>query len=1177
MPDLSITNIQEFSLLNQSDGSEDPIRQSIRSFWVYDGSELTYDKRNTYDDNKAYASSLNFELSKRSSGGESVKLDDDTSLKFTSPKSLIQITPRYGISMGGGRSGDSAVITPEQVFTSYIEDSIIPYLDIVTLDYKLDLDTPIEYISNVDNKSTIAGTVKFVYNYGLEIYEDRIKDISRDPELQNFYKFSPNPLMAPFSFGRKLVKGSTKKSKITKNIVSKKLSNESVSPREIQDFFMNNEGFLEALELQEKKDTFPFYNEVYFTNPADSNDKGEFRESLKESGLIMAFCDLMNREDFKLSQADESTTIIQDLPFTNSYREAVYASPQQLQFIVFPNLREDTIKFYDVPKMLQMMYQAIPKSLIAKEKEKSGPTTRLDTRTLRSKGFLADSQEAQYRLDTVSKLKSSSTAVYNYENSLDDLVARINELLANNANYRSYPEILQGTEELYQSNVLFYRIKKYQEGSDTPIQNFWIPAEKGYRGIRYIDTQVRYGKMYRYEVCAFKLVIGTEYKFSEKDAGVINFDEDLQEFIDASKTNLEDLIGISIIRPAIQQTADEYSLALPAELGFGTINVDELTAVSIADFIEEKNIISSNLVEVNNYSRIALFANSMDLFGVGTYRGVKISQEFLSEKELQSLETIRQAWACLTNTNKSDPNKLAEIEILLNKVVALGNIREKIVERYEKVADRKEKWTKFWEGFALTLGAILITVGTAGIGLGVIAGVAAPAAAVAGIIGGAVGAISGVSTILGATLGGTSKRVNSTGLTPADLTKSDLENLYADISTLTSVTRAPLSIGADDRYWIDLDNPVTFNSNDSDLPEEFTKVGRREILPLFKFDDQGEDESNADFKERKRRHIELIESTFELRANQLGTLVGEYLGCYQDFVEAAADFNVVLDYKRMNKYDMIVESTPTLKFAEIPYFKDEGMILDNPPIYPNVNVITYKGISDRLSFFMNSGQGQIEVKPTTFSDEEETFIKNYRKSRKLNDFQPILYKSDETENLGTVFEIRRLSVPPQNYQSFREANVVTTSNQISTGKNTPAATFDEEINSNTKYYYMFRVFDRRGTVSYPSGVMEIEIVENSGIIYPVIKPYEFKKQKADTTKNLKRLLNIVPRITQVLPPQNTSSYTSLSAGPTSILGREEESLFGKEFKLRLTSKKTGKVVDLNLNFNANVVEVAEAE
>ena len=110
-------------------------------------------------------------------------------------------------------------------------------------------------------------------------------------------------------------------------------------------------------------------------------------------------------------------------------------------------------------------------------------------------------------------------------------------------------------------------------------------------------------------------------------------------------------------------------------------------------------------MEVNNYSRIALFANSIDLLGVGTYRGVKISQDNLTEKELQSLETIRQSWSCLTNTNKSDPNKLAEIEILLNKVVALGNIREKIVERYEDSSRIEKKNGKsFGKTFALTAG-----------------------------------------------------------------------------------------------------------------------------------------------------------------------------------------------------------------------------------------------------------------------------------------------------------------------------------------------------------------------------------------------------------------------------------------------------------------------------------------
>ena len=139
--------------------------------------------------------------------------------------------------------------------------------------------------------------------------------------------------------------------------------------------------------------------------------------------------------------------------------------------------------------------------------------------------------------------------------------------------------------------------------------------------------------------------------------------------------------------------------------------------------------------------------------------------------------------------------------------------------------------------------------------------------------------------------------------------------------------------------------------------------------------------------------------------------INEYLSYYENFIAAAESINIISDYKRINKYSLTVEAKPTIKFAELPYFESEGMILDNPPIYPNVNVVTYRGVSDKLSFFMNSGQGQIEVKPTTFSDAEDTFITNYRKSRKLNDFQPILYKSDETENLGTAFEIREAISP----------------------------------------------------------------------------------------------------------------------------------------------------------------------
>ncbi len=58
------------------------------------------------------------------------------------------------------------------------------------------------------------------------------------------------------------------------------------------------------------------------------------------------------------------------------------------------------------------------------------------------------------------------------------------------------------------------------------------------------------------------------------------------------------------------------------------------------------------------------------------------------------------------------------------------------------------------------------------------------------------------------------------------------------------------------------------------------------------------------------------------------------------------------------------------------------------------------------------------------------------------------------------------------------------------------------------------------------------------------------------SKTLKRLFNIVPRLKQVLPD---------SSDPLR-LGTEDISVFGKTFKLRMTSKTTGKVVDFNVEF-----------
>ena len=106
--------------------------------------------------------------------------------------------------------------------------------------------------------------------------------------------------------------------------------------------------------------------------------------------------------------------------------------------------------------MFKIMQNVTPRVSIGPAAEGK---TKVGTKTFREKGYLTDKEQAEYRTDTISGKKAFSTIAIDYENALDDIGLAIDELLSDRNNYRSYKEILAGKKSLYQSDVLFYRIK----------------------------------------------------------------------------------------------------------------------------------------------------------------------------------------------------------------------------------------------------------------------------------------------------------------------------------------------------------------------------------------------------------------------------------------------------------------------------------------------------------------------------------------------------------------------------------------------------------------------------------------------------------------------------------------------------------------------------------------------
>jgi hypothetical protein len=314
------------------------------------------------------------------------------------------------------------------------------------------------------------------------------------------------------------------------------------------------------------------------------------------------------------------------------------------------------------------------------------------------------------------------------------------------------------------------------------------------------------------------------------------------------------------------------------------------------------------------------------------------------------------------------------------------------------------------------------------------------------------------------------------------------------------------------------------------------------------------------------------------KAQELKNQMEQFLETEEEMIAAISNLersDVEEDFN-INQKNLTGFTYPVIQLMEVPYFEDAGAILDNPPVFPDINFIPYKGNSKNISFFITSGVGKVTDNPIIFNNEEAEYYSLWRESKKYNDLEPILYISDEVQNLGASFEIYRLDSAPSSYLDFINQNSLyqTVSESFKEGTNKlPSVSFLERVRPNKTYYYMFRQRDQRGVISNPSAVFSVLLVDEGGLVFPIIEQYEFPEEEKDYKRSLRKLLNISPSINQITPRTSKSgtygSYAS-KKNINSLMGLTDEGLFGKTFKIRFTSKKTGKQLDLNVTFETEL-------
>lgn len=277
-------------------------------------------------------------------------------------------------------------------------------------------------------------------------------------------------------------------------------------------------------------------------------------------------------------------------------------------------------------------------------------------------------------------------------------------------------------------------------------------------------------------------------------------------------------------------------------------------------------------------------------------------------------------------------------------------------------------------------------------------------------------------------------------------------------------------------------------------------------------------------------------------------------------IQANETGRIITVYDKYHVFFSDKESEPKLKLIETPYFSKEVIVRDSPPIQPDVSVVFFKDISNVVKFMFNSQTGLKYEEPIAVEPSDKQQFDRIKEAQERKDQNTIKF---ESEDPPSYFEVYKLTTKPTSYRDFEGARIY----QVLPKFGSFAGDVVDLVIPNTKNYYMFRVVDIHSQVSNPTSCFEIEIVNDNGKVYPILNIIELKPkaEEENKTKKLKRFLHIKPSANQKeIRYQNNNDSSALT---NKIDIGANDSVWGRKFKIRVKSKLSNKVIDLNVTFD----------
>ena len=265
---------------------------------------------------------------------------------------------------------------------------------------------------------------------------------------------------------------------------------------------------------------------------------------------------------------------------------------------------------------------------------------------------------------------------------------------------------------------------------------------------------------------------------------------------------------------------------------------------------------------------------------------------------------------------------------------------------------------------------------------------------------------------------------------------------------------------------------------------------------------------------------------------------------------------------------------PCLKLIEVPLHSKTLRLYDNPANGITINPFQYLDQSSKVGYDIGYDGFKVDmVYPNVISEEDMTVKADYLHAKDY-----ITENIKESLSPQRYVEVYRIDHKPTKYSEFATGLVATIDLKIPNSKYCQVKTlFTNKIETNKKYYFLFRFVNELHMPGHLSQILETELINDGGYTYA--KFGTLAEAEMETNDHIevmspfKKIIQITPSMAQLQLDDSNVDYTQaasqglldLKIGITSTT-ETSDSIWDDTFKIRLVSKKTGKKIDLNITY-----------